>query len=285
MARAPSAALEDPDVRYLTSACVRRRGHVASDETLAQALAMRQSSWLFLVSGLIGCGGSGAPAGQAGLAGATPTSAASAAIAVPKGAAPSVDGVVAPDEWAAAHRIEIGAGASLHLMHDDKNLYLAVSGVPAHGFGLACVFIAEGELVHVLHASAKIGSAVYAPAGDGLDPRAKEYAWKEPDALMREEHWLASVVDTRDGSSQEFAIAFERLALAPGAASSPIALGYLYLDSATDKDDQRMSGLLTWPAGTGDAVANKELLGGWNPAQLRFTRERWARLRLADAAK
>jgi hypothetical protein len=232
--------------------------------------------WL-LISGLIACGGSGAPAGTAQVQPADTT------IAVPKGTAPRVDGVVVPDEWAAAHRIEIGAGARLHLMHDDKNLYLAVSGVPAHGFGLACVFISEGELVHVLHASAQIGSAVYAPAGDGLNPRAKEYAWKEADVLMREEQWVASVIDTRDGSSQEFAIAFERLALAPSTVSAPIALGYLYLDSDTDKDDQRMSGLLTWPAGTGDAVANKELLGGWNPEHLHFARERWARLRLADA--
>lgn len=228
-----------------------------------------------LISGLIACGGS-APAG-------TTQVQAAAAIAVPKGAAPNIDGVVAADEWAAAHQIEIGAGARLHLMHDDLNLYLAVSGVPAHGFGLACVFISEHELVHVLHASAKNGSAVYAPAGDAFDPRAKEYAWKAADALMRDEHWVASVTDKRDGSSQEFAIAFDRLALMPSAVSAPIAIGYLYLDSDTDKDDQRMSGLLTWPAGTGDAVANKELLAGWNPAQLHFTRERWARLRLDDA--
>jgi len=228
------------------------------------------------ISGLIACGGSGAPAGTTQLQAAAP-------IAVPNGAAPRIDGVVAADEWAAAHQVEIGAGARLHLMHDDKNLYLAVSGVPAHGFGLACVFVSEGELVHVLHASAKTGSAVYAPAGDAFDPRAKDYAWKEPDALMREEHWAASVVDKRDGSSQEFAIALERIALVSSTFSAPIALGYLYLDSDTDKDDQRMSGLLTWPAGTGDAVTNKELLGGWNPEHLHFARERWARLRLADA--
>jgi hypothetical protein len=219
------------------------------------------------MSALMACSGSGAPVRA--------TRAPVAAIAVPEGAAPRVDGVVAADEWTAAHQIEIGAGARLHLMHDDNNLYLAVSGVPAHGFGLACVFISEGELVHVLHASAQLGSAVYAPAGDGFDPRATEYAWKEPDALMREEHWVASVIDARDGSSQEFAIALDRIALTPGTVSAPIALGYLYLDSDTDKDDQRMSGLLTWPAGTSDAVANKELLGGWNPKQLR----------LADAKK
>jgi hypothetical protein len=236
---------------------------------------MKYAPSLLLVSGLIGCSGHGVSAET------TPVPAA-AAIAVPEGVAPQLDGVVARDEWATAHQIEIGAGARLHLMHDDKSLYLAVSGVPAHGFGLACVFLSEGKLVHVLHASAKLGSAVYAPAGDGFDPRAKEYAWKQPDALMREEHWVGSVTGTRDGSSQEFAIALDRLALGPGTVSAPIAVGYLYRDGDTDKDDPRMSGLLTWPAGTGDAITDKDLLAGWNPPHVRFAPERWARLRLAN---
>jgi hypothetical protein len=235
-----------------------------------------------MISGWIGCRSSGAPVETTSTAAAP-----GAAIAVPEGAAPRIDGVVAPDEWATAHHIDIGAGARLHLMHDDKNVYLAVSGVPAHGFGLACVLVSERDLVHVLHASAKIGSAVYTPAGDGFSPRAKDYTWKQPDALMREEHWVASEMDTRDGSSQEFAIALDRLALAlaPGTVSAPIAVGYLYLDSDTDKDDQRMSGLLTWPAGTNDAVTNKDLLAAWNPDHLRFAPERWARLRLTTTSR
>jgi hypothetical protein len=57
-----------------------------------------------LIAGLIACGGSGVPAG-------TTQVQAPAAIAVPRGAAPSINGVVAADEWAAAHPIEIGAGA------------------------------------------------------------------------------------------------------------------------------------------------------------------------------
>jgi hypothetical protein len=203
---------------------------------------------------------------------------------VPFGTAPKVDGKVEPDEWAAARQIDLGAGARVHLMHDGGHLYLAVSRVPAHGFGLACVFIAEADGVHVLHASAQLGSAIYVPARGGLfDPRSKEYAWKPAATILREEGWMASTVgEGSDGSAQEFAIALERLALAPDATttSAPIAVGYSYLNSDTDKDDKLMSGLLTWPADTGDAVANIRLLGGWNPDQVGFAEERWARLTL-----
>jgi hypothetical protein len=205
-------------------------------------------------------------------------------IAVPFGPAPKVDGVVADQEWAAAHTVEIGSGARLQLVHDGDSLYLAVSRVPARGFGLACVFIAEQQRIHVLHASAKLGSALYLPAqGEGHDPRSKDYAWKEPDVILREEGWMASTMgEGKDGSAQEFAIRLRRLALADGGgASMPIAVGYSYLDSDTDKDDGVMSGLLTWPARTGDAVANVQLLGGWNPGQMRFAPDRWARLTLA----
>jgi hypothetical protein len=197
-------------------------------------------------------------------------------ISVPAGTAPAIDGVVAPEEWAAAHVIDLDAGAKLHLIHDDRNLYLAVSGVPAKRFGLACVFIADAARVHVLHASAKIGSALYAPAGARLDPQSKQYAWKDADTLMREEQWVASI--SGDGSSREFGIALAKLALAPGAVSAPIAIGYLYREKEEDED---MSGILTWPAGIGDAVANKQVLGGWNPEQMQFAHERWARLSLA----
>jgi hypothetical protein len=204
-------------------------------------------------------------------------------IAVPFGPAPKVDGVVADQEWAAAHTVEIGSGARLHLSHDRENLYLAVSRVPARGFGLACVFIAEQQRIHVLHASAKLGSALYLPAqGEGHDPRSKDYAWKEPAAILREEGWMASTMgEGKDGSTQEFAIRLRRLALAgAGATSMPIAVGYSYLNSDTDKDDGVMSGLLTWPARTGDAVANIQLLGGWNPPRMEFAPDRWARLTL-----
>lgn len=206
-------------------------------------------------------------------------------ITVPFGSAPRIDGKVAPEEWAGAHQVDIGAGARLHLVHDGAHLFLAVSGVPAHGFGLACVFIAEADRVHVLHASAKLGSAIYTQsAGAGFDPRSKEYAWKPADQILREEGWMASTVgEGSDGSTQEFAIALNRLALAADTAtpSSPVAVGYSYLNSDTDRDDKIMSGLLTWPRATGDAVANISLLGGWNPDQVRFLPERWARLTLA----
>jgi hypothetical protein len=205
-------------------------------------------------------------------------------IAVPFGPAPEVDGDVADQEWAAAHTVEIGSGARLHLLHDGETLYLAVSRVPARGFGLACVFIAEARRIHVLHASAKLGSALYLPSpGKGFDPRSKEYAWKEAADILREEGWMASTMgEGKDGSTQEFAIRLRRLALADaGGTSIPIAVGYSYLNSDTDKDDGIMSGLLTWPARTGDAVANIQLLGGWNPGQMRFAPDRWARLTLA----
>jgi hypothetical protein len=231
-----------------------------------------------LVAFLLGACGAGAAPPAAPEAAVTPR------IMVPFGPAPQVDGKVTPDEWRGAHRVEIGAGAHLSLMHDGAHVYLAVSQVPAHGFGLACVFIAEADRVHVLHASAQLGSAIYAPSkGELFDPRSKEYAWKPPADILREEGWMAGRVgEGSDGSAQEFRIALTRLGLSPDATitSLPIAVGYSYLNSDTDRDDNEMSGLLTWPSRTGDAVANIRLLGGWNPDQVRFAPERWARLTL-----
>lgn len=243
---------------------------------------MRSGCWGLVAFLLAACAAGGAPpaAPEAGVAPGT---------MVPFGAAPQVDGKVTPDEWREAQRVEVGAGAHLYLMHDGAHVYLAVAQVPAHGFGLACVFIAEADRVHVLHASAQLGSAVYVPSGgERFDPRSKQYAWKPPADILREEGWMASSVGKgSDGSAHEFRIALARLGLGPGATTTslPIAVGYSYLNSDTDRNDNQMSGLLTWPSRTGDAIAEVRLLGGWNPDQVRFAPERWARLTLAPARR
>ncbi|HKE19946.1 MAG TPA: FG-GAP repeat protein [Kofleriaceae bacterium] len=142
----------------------------------------------------LGCSSPRPPA-----AGATPTR--SDAIAVPRGAAPAVDGVVGDAEWSAAVAIPLGRGAMLRLVHDGARVYLGISGAPAApGQGFGCVMIAGADRVRVLHASYKLGSAIYDRGADGaFHPRSTDYAWKDAATMLRDEGWMASLARAGDG--------------------------------------------------------------------------------------
>jgi hypothetical protein len=205
-----------------------------------------------------------------------PPSPAAPLLAVPRGETPAIDGVVDHAEWAGAAVVTLGQGANLRVMHDGASVYLALSGLDVpDAMAFACVFVADPDRVAVHHASAKLGSAAYTPDATGAyQPAAKTYEWRDPDAMLREEGWTASTVGP-DRKQQELALAFARLGL-PGE-PRPIALGYVYFPPDTEVAD---AGVLTWPLGLADGVANAELLAGFNPDGVRFDPSRWIRLRI-----
>lgn len=185
------------------------------------------------------------------------------------GRAPVVHGVVGADEWKGAASIALDQGATVRILHDGARVYLAVSGVPGSGFG--CVMVGAAGGVRVLHASAKLGSAIYTPDKSGaFHPRSTTYTWKPADRMLREEGWMASTV--KDGHQQEFALSFALLGLPDRPAR--IALGFWHR-TGPDPAHLVVATPITWPAGLRDGVGNAELLAGFNPPGLRFDMASW----------
>ncbi|HTE49529.1 MAG TPA: hypothetical protein VK698_01565 [Kofleriaceae bacterium] len=190
-------------------------------------------------------------------------------LSIPFGRAPVVDGQVGDAEWSGAASIALDQGATLRVLHDGARVYLAISGAPGSGFG--CVMVGGAGGVRVLHASAKLGSAIYAPDRDGsFHPLATTYTWKEPDRLLREEGWVASTM--RDGRQQEFALSFAMLGLPDRPAR--VALGFFH-QTGPDPAHLAPAAPITWPAGLQDGVGDAQLLAGFNPARLRFDMASW----------
>jgi hypothetical protein len=196
-------------------------------------------------------------------------------LAVPRGKAPVIDGVVDTAEWGRSAVVSLDHGVNLRVVHDGAKLYLAISGLDvkdATAFG--CVLVATPDFVVVHHASAKLGTAVYMAAADGAyQPQSKTYAWREPEDMLREEGWMANTVGP-DRKQQEFAFTFATLGL-PGE-PRPIAVGYIYLDP--EASDLSTAGVVTWPTGLTDGAADVQLLGGFNPDSVRFEPTRWIKL-------
>jgi hypothetical protein len=200
------------------------------------------------------------------------------ALVVPFGRAPVIDGRVDEAEWAHAAVVPLDRGVRLRLLHDGARVYLAVSGLsPPAELGFACVVVAEPAQIHVLHASAKLGSAIYTAGADGrYHPQAKTYDWRSADVLLRDEGWMATTVGGQGPPQQEFALTYAALGLPDH--PRPIAVGYFHV--RPDATDPSQAGALVWPPGLDDAVADVQLLGGFNPESLTFTPSRWAVLQL-----
>lgn len=198
---------------------------------------------------------------------------ASGTLEVPFALAPVIDGVIDVKEWADAMVVPLEPGVTLRFMHDRALVYIAVDRTEPMGFG--CVLIAEPQTVHVLHASMKLGSAAYVATARGtFDPKSKDYAWREREAMLKEEGWLATATKMDAPPDQEFAITFARLGLPDHA--RPIAISLFH--SKPDAKDIAEARTFVWPRGLADGVANVELVAGFNPDAMRFEPQRWITL-------
>jgi hypothetical protein len=239
-----------------------------------------------VIAGAIATGGwscagtTAAPGSASGAAAATPAAAAPAAaneLAVPFADPPLIDGKLDDQAWSQARVVELARGVILRFVHDGAKVYIGVSGIPgADSFGFTCVLIAEPGAIGLLHASAKLGSARYLPAGDGaFAPQSKTYDWQPPDALLRDEGWTATTAGELVPRQQEFALTFARLGLP--AQPRPIAIGYFAMTpGGTALSDAET---VVWPTGLDDATANVALIAGFNPDGLRFAPDRWVVVR------
>ncbi|NOT06828.1 MAG: hypothetical protein HOP28_01345, partial [Gemmatimonadales bacterium] len=123
--------------------------------------------------------------------------------AVPRGSAPTLDGTIGPAEWTDAADLPLGTGGHLYLKHDGRDLHVAIRG---SGLILADLCVERGDTVRVLHSSASLGTATYAPGGTDSRTRLGVFAWALRDGTAesrgpagRQEHydrfgWAATTV-------------------------------------------------------------------------------------------
>lgn len=120
----------------------------------------------------------------------------------PTKAAPLQDGTCRADEWQAATKLELPAGAFIYLMHDKESLYVCAKG-KAEDFAVVDVYVEHADTGHLhnlhnLHASAQLGERIFA----GEEWSETEF-WKLKDWTG---FWVpyAGQEETADGSRTKF---------------------------------------------------------------------------------
>ena len=189
-------------------------------------------------------------------------------IEVPRGRAPTIDGVVHTAEWKGAVVRPLEGGGRAYFLHDSTDLFIGLADLPGTGWGYGAAMLGSPDTILVLHASAKVGSAVYVSDGDSSTkiwrPVSKSYAWKEPARLFAEEGWLADVAP-RDGSKgREFRIARRMLG------DRRLAIAYIVQTTGENSTTVRL------PA---SFAIDKRVPEGWNPDSIAISPEAWMPLR------
>ena len=176
---------------------------------------------------------------------------------------PVIDGVIGPNEWAGARRERLTHGSEVLLLRLGQQLYVGVVG-SARGYPSLC--IGDFEQTEILHASAALGSAVYARAGQRW-LRRDAFEWRlraasppaiERELFFRQYGWLSTASST-EASAREFHIALRR---------HRRFLGVTFLSTDTMQSEY-------WPSTMRDECSNLELLRGDAPKTLRFEPSSW----------
>lgn len=203
-------------------------------------------------------------------------------LTVPMGAAIDLDGKIGEDEWKAALRVPLEGGGALYLRHDAKYVYVGLRGERQ---GWAHVYVKRGDEVVVRHASASLGTAIYAKSDGGKWQPKKgfptaggEWALREtaltPEARTLREKFLARegwVATNNNMGKTEIELALAR----NGLGEQPV-LAFAYMSDPTKP--------LLFPPKLADGCTSAELLVGNTPRELAFAPDTWARLRFAADA-
>ena len=193
----------------------------------------------------------------------------SADLKIPHAKSPTLDGKVGKAEWDAAVKIE-EMGGTLQLQHDGKAVHLLVR-LPATQ--VTSAFLSIGKKVFVLHASARLGTAIYEKTAKGH--RLKQgfrYAKASPKFEARD-GWLASDRGVIDNKDLEFRIPFEFLGWKDAGAARTHQVRFAFTTHAFTG-----RGGLRHPAGLDDSTVDSKLLVGHSPESLRFEPSKWRRL-------
>jgi hypothetical protein len=201
-----------------------------------------------------------------------------AILSVPGGEPPTIDGTLSPGEWDGAAMDSFADGSELFLMYADGYLYLGIRSVTPEMIA-GNVFVDGGEEIRILHASAALGTALYAP-GVGGWAQAQAFTWRcrqtgngeaaraERDAFLGEEDWVAANSRTGTPAELEYQIAVTE---------ETIRLAANILRSS---DPEAKT---PWPADLDDdCIAPTP---GGLPDELHFSPDRWATISLAPGGE
>lgn len=193
-------------------------------------------------------------------------------IEVPRASKPPViDGKVNTTEWTRAARVPLMDGGHALLLHSSTYLYVAFVARRA-GTGSVCTMTTDGR-VRVLHASAALGTALYAKNGakwdmaqpftftnrdTGPSPAAK----KERNEFLAKEGWFANT-DPAGQTQRELQIRLD------DRSELPIVLSFMTWVKPKVFD------LDVWPDTTVDGCAELDLAGGWTDRDYTFAPETW----------
>ena len=192
-------------------------------------------------------------------------------LALPRSPSPVIDGTAADAEWKAAWR-STNRDTTLFLLHDGEDIYAAVK---SPGFAITSVYVARGDELKILHASAAIGEAVYRRDAQGAWRLQTKFAftrYKGPEDIIArgkgffDEHgWLSSHMRLGAPGDTEFRLQGRSLD------GARVAITYY--------DPERRNVLLAYPAGlAGDVVAH-EIQAGYTPDVLKIQPESWVTLK------
>ena len=197
----------------------------------------------------------------------------------PPGESPVIDGHLNEAEWGTFDVQDVADGGAVKLRQDSQYLYIAIqSNIDT----VSHVYLTDGKEIHVLHASASLGRAVYKPAGDHWQ-RTESFTWEVRDPAIRkrfnitQDHkeeqqqylarygWLAKTYMMGDKKAGEFQIAKSYLA------------GRRLAVSFNHKNSAGKPGIINYPekASVAPADQEKKLLYGEAPEAVTFSTENW----------
>ena len=191
----------------------------------------------------------------------------SGTLRVPRGRAPSIDGIVRAGEWKGAATRKLEGGGRIHYLHDGADLFVGLSDLPGSGWGYGAVMLGTPDTVLVLHASAQIGSAVYTarnePGGRIWRPSDSTYTWKPGPRAYAEEGWMADVAPRDGARGREFRIARRTLG------ERRLAITYVVQTQGEASQAVRLPAALT---------IDRRVIDGWNPDSITIAPEDWLRI-------
>jgi hypothetical protein len=207
---------------------------------------------------------------------AVPTHAATL-VTVPHGTAAVLDGTLAEGEWSDALQIRLNDQAHLMLKHADGFLFL---GIQATTRGFASPLIVGGGEILVLHASAALGTAIYAREGDAWTLRQDyvyecrstgfyPYALTQRARFLEQNGWLGTIVYLGDPTQFEYQILW---------GDGPLTFLFMFMEF-TDPIQ-----FLSWPLDpTASAPYSAMISADPTPAEFHCTLDEWATLEKGDA--
>jgi len=192
-------------------------------------------------------------------------------VRVPKGNSITLDGKLSAEEWKGALKQELKGGGEVWLMHDGNQLLVGLRA-PAEGWGH--LYLTLGKQVHVLHASAALGKAVYQPDEAGLWQPVQSFKWELRDqtqsndalvtraAYLEANGWIASTNRMGTPCELEFKVS------ARYRQGREMKLAVM---CASDAKQPRF-----WPRTLSDDSLKETLVYGDTPAGLNFVPAQWA---------